>query len=876
MVQLNGQHIFSDLDSSELTIREALDVEEQSWHQLISQSEFRIPEYQRNYSWETSHRDDFYSTLKDSFVELQPIPNDLDDMSEVVGLYMGGIYVAVPGNGAEHEQLDIVDGQQRLATFQLLLNTLYDYCNNLESEADEEGDIKLKAELSEIKTELDSSFSGTDPSVVMNSEDIKFFKALAAYPGSWEITVRDVLKNQLEEGEDDGLDGRMRPRVKTVGELIDMIQGPIQTSSDYDLKEEQPFAPVSTEDDDGNGDGEDGNNGGDEEGSGSKLNKFIRFETSHERMFDAYKEAYALIENLHDELTNGELEQRANVTMNFSSFILHGVIVDRCLITEPEPDLRLDIFQSINDKGRPLHNVDKIRARIKHRLVGEDDSGPMDEWRKTLARHGGDKDTIEDMLAYFVASTEDGIDDISDARNELMNVFNRSVSEDSSVSPRLTSDNTKDLVTNVSEYSKYYHDIKNGTLRNFSRGIDDSSRQEIKRILDRVGTKIGATQWYALGPWMYLEADKNAPDGWDDEDVGEFLFDIFDAIEVVSLRQSISERSGAAIEGAYVETVQNFRDRDSSERFNSSEIVADLADTVRDKSGDLFEDGLIDHFVKNRNWTSGSTAQCVLQRTTSRYLAENDPELSVRDYSGVQIEHILPQSPISNQNNRTEADDASEYAWLEYFFKTYEDGDQPISEATQLLIDEEVPSLNKSDIETEGLTDGTNQDQIEQIQEEIYKRFVDDIANLLLLVEKDNIENSNDLFSKKLPAYSKDEYIPVVVNDFFKRAEDSDFASADDVLMQREDFEELNSDEPELDESAAGRVDKSWNFEVMFQRKADMIYKILQHLTFNLDPDTGDSDESSSPNKKEFNGLQEQVKESVEDDRERRIRRRAF
>jgi len=868
MAHFSDEFVLEEIDSSEVTIRRALNVREQTWFQVIDQDTFRIPEYQRNYSWEDVHRADFWSVLEETFTDLHPLPDDLSNLSESIGLYMGGIYVAVPGEDDRHNNLDIIDGQQRLATFQLLLKALNDYCISLKNKADEEDEIDLKAKLSSLKSELDAAYQGNEPSIAMNSEDRQFFAALAAYPDSWQVSVRDILSEKVEEAEDLDLTGRMRPRVKTVEELINMIQGPLQTGGAFDLKDEQPFAEGAEEG---------------EEDSESKLDEFIRFETSHERMFDAYEEAYGLIKKLFDDETNGSLEERANLLLNFSSFIVHTIVVDRCLITESNPDLRLDIFQSINDKGRPLHNVDKIRARIKHRLIGEDDSGPMDEWRDTLARHGGDKDEIEDMLVYFVASIEKNVDDVGDARKELMNVFDRKVSGNSNVEARLTSENAPELVSDVAEYSKYYQDIRNGELSHFSRSISEDKRQELKRMFTRVGDKIGASQWYALGPWVYMQTDKNAPPGWNEDQIGEFLFNVFDAIEVVVLRQSISERSGEAVEGSFVDTVQKFQNRDDSEQFKSSLIVSNLAETVRDKAGDLFEDGLIDHFVKNRDWTSGSTAQCVLHRTTSRYLADSDIGLAIRDYSHIQIEHIFPQSPISSRSDRTFADSVpGDHAWLESFFQTVKpEAESPlITEAAQLLIEEDIESLKNSDIDEDELSEDVDPEELERIQAEIYSRFVDDIGNLLLLVNKDNIENSNDLMSRKLPVYTRDEYFPVIVNDFFNEGENSEFAVSDSVRMEYDDFEALagTDDEPDWDPDAAERVDESWNYEVMFDRKEHLIKNILKYLTFNLslNEDEDDPGESSIPSRTEFEDMEDRVADAVEADMDRRIGRRAF
>ncbi len=863
MTQLYEDYRLGEFETSPVTIREALDIQEESWYQVIDSREFRVPEYQRNYSWEASNRSDFWNTLNDSFTELAPLPDDLEDRDELAGLYMGAVYIAEPGEESEYDKLDIVDGQQRFATFQLLLKALYDYCKSLETEAGDEGEIDLESSLTNVKVQLGKAFSGTDPSVTLNSEDRDYFTALAAYPENWHTSVRDILLEKIANN--DGVTHNMYPRARKVSEIIDKIQDPIPGVRRINLKEIDAFAG-SHEDDDAD----------------NKLDEWIRYETSHERLFKAYKESYGFIEELHDDLTNGDLTQRANVTMNFAAYILHAITVDRCLITEPNPDLRLDIFQSINDKGKELHNVDKIRARIKHRLVGEDDAGTMDEWRDTLARFDGDKDDIEQMLKYFVAAIEDSVNDVTDAGKAVMQVFDRSTSDDSDITPRLTKDGATGLVSRVAEYSKYYTDIRDAELSHFDRAIDDDNRKEVKRMLDRVGNRIGATQWYALAPYVYMQLDEEAPDSYEEDDIGDFLYNVVDAIEVLTLRQSVSDRSGEAIEGVYVTTVQEFADRNGDSKFDSSKLVSDLVDATSNKAEDLFEDGLIYHMVKNRAWTSGELAQCIFQRATSRYLQEEvDPGRDIRDYSEVQIEHILPQTPISDTANRTAAaDDPGAYAWLEYFFRTdATDEDSDITASVQTLIDEDVPSLKNGDLDSDALSDDVDIDEIETIQDEIDKRFIDDIGNLLFLLDADNLDASNDLLSKKLPIYTKDDYLAVVVNDFFNGGEDSAFAASSHIEMRPEDFETLEDDSSDWDNDAAERVDRSWTYEGMFERKASMVYEILQRLTFNLKPaddDEGDEGESTEIDTNEFEGLEDRVEEAVRSDRERRINRRNF
>jgi hypothetical protein len=854
MVGFRDGYLFRDLDSTDVTVRESLNVEDESWHELIDQRTFRIPEYQRNYSWEKSNRYDFWETLKANFLDLEPLPDDLDDMDELTGMYMGAVYVAEPSEG--EDELEIVDGQQRLATFQLLLKTLRDYCGDFKSEAGDAGEFELRSDLAATVADLDAAFSGTDPSVRMNSEDEDFFAILAAHPDSWQREAKEILARKVEEDAD--VTGKKWPRAKQIRDLIDMIQSPIQTVSNIDLKESQPFAEQEPEE---------GEEPGEEHES--QLDEWVRFETSHERMFNSYSEAYELVENLIEE-TNGSLHEQANMIMNFTAFVLHSIIVDRCLITGSDPDLRLDIFQSINDKGKPLHNVDKIRARIKHALVGEDDAGPMDEWRSTLKRHGGDKEKIEDMLQYYVAATEDGVESISDAGNALMDVFDR---ENQSKFTGRLGDDSAELVSEVSTFSKYYLDIQNGEFNHFSRSIDDSSRQDIKRMITRVGDKLGnVTQWYAFVPYVYMKTDQDAPESYDGEDVGQFLYYVMDAVEVLQLRQSISERSGAATEGVYVETVQAFRALDSDKKFESSEVVSDLVSAARSQASELFEDGMIDRMVKNRGWTSKATGQCLLHRATGRYLADRDVGFSIRDFSDVHVEHILPQSPISDRSNRSAAGDpVGEYAWLKYFFRTDQEGMPPISAAVEEVIAEDVSTIESTNLDTSALSEDTDEDEISRILDEIDNRFVDDIGNLMLLSEPDNISSSNDLLSEKLPVYIKDDYIQIVVNDFFNDGRDSPFAASEHIEMTEDDFEQLESDTPEFETAAANRIDRSWNYEIMFERKSGLVYELLQYIEFpHVD---ADDEDAASP---EFGDVRDRVEESVSDDRERRINRRNF
>ena len=103
---------------------------------------FTIPEYQRGYSWTKEQLDDLL--------------NDLSDVEFIKEHYAGTITLIKSGQEnlgiQELTKYDIVDGQQRLTTFHLLLMTIYHRISEINAlEAD---DIIIKNVLYKGKTLL--------------------------------------------------------------------------------------------------------------------------------------------------------------------------------------------------------------------------------------------------------------------------------------------------------------------------------------------------------------------------------------------------------------------------------------------------------------------------------------------------------------------------------------------------------------------------------------------------------------------------------------------------------------------------------------------------------------------------------------------------
>lgn len=136
------------IDSKVLGLREVIKVNERE--------RYSIPIYQRPYSWEEKNIKDFLESIFDAFKEV----NKKDCKTNAKPVFFGTIQLDL---NKDDNTLDIVDGQQRLTTFLLLLDVLQkeiiknhpgennnDYSNTIDSE-------ELKKVLSETQIKKVSS-----------------------------------------------------------------------------------------------------------------------------------------------------------------------------------------------------------------------------------------------------------------------------------------------------------------------------------------------------------------------------------------------------------------------------------------------------------------------------------------------------------------------------------------------------------------------------------------------------------------------------------------------------------------------------------------------------------------------------------------------
>jgi hypothetical protein len=151
---------------------------------------FEIPKYQRNYAWTESEIEDFLKDLKKCY--------EVRSKGENLPHFFGGIVSVeskIPGSG--RKKIHLVDGQQRAATFVMLIANIVSLYSRLEKDLESElasvSDESLKSDLEkckeliiqrkpeltrkylQLKTEMEQEVVTTER-LTMSQPDTQFFK----------------------------------------------------------------------------------------------------------------------------------------------------------------------------------------------------------------------------------------------------------------------------------------------------------------------------------------------------------------------------------------------------------------------------------------------------------------------------------------------------------------------------------------------------------------------------------------------------------------------------------------------------------------------------------------------------------------------------
>ena len=117
---------------------------------LLEKRLFRIPHYQRAYSWRRAERQDMFKDLQ----KLKDRPGSSHFMATVVGLRRETVPIVTD----EYDVIEIVDGQQRLTTLVILLKVIAQELESSLTDDDKAAltiEARLERELQELLVKQD-------------------------------------------------------------------------------------------------------------------------------------------------------------------------------------------------------------------------------------------------------------------------------------------------------------------------------------------------------------------------------------------------------------------------------------------------------------------------------------------------------------------------------------------------------------------------------------------------------------------------------------------------------------------------------------------------------------------------------------------------
>ncbi len=274
--------------------------------EIIFSNYFTIPIYQRPYCWEKS--------------QIQELLSDIEDYIENrhnSQLYIGSIYLSrALQNSSNVNCYEIIDGQQRIATFSLILLILYYKASKYKLENDDSV-LEIKSIL--WKKIINQREVNRDyPIINFKSLEKKIMKNIFDY------AFNTLIKNNNEE------------ETKEESQDLNLIDYVKNYNCENEIEKKVK-------------------------------NNFL--------LIDDYLNKYLKIDN-----KKVKEEDKKNKLLTYIDFVLKNITFLTLIVTENHKSQVFEIFESINGKGKILEEIDIIKCFIFQNLTSEDQQQYLEKW----------------------------------------------------------------------------------------------------------------------------------------------------------------------------------------------------------------------------------------------------------------------------------------------------------------------------------------------------------------------------------------------------------------------------------------------------------------------------------------------------------------
>lgn len=732
---------------------------------------FKVPEYQRLFSWQTKHHRQLWSDLQ------QFVDADLEaGHSNISDVFFSSMYFAVDKESNTHE---IIDGQQRLTSIHILLRTILEELQGIDPETIEsDGVTTLRdgviQQIESVLYKFESVATGEVPRLSLNKHDdddeadIGFFEALISGP---ETRLAYLCSDEREY-----IDGR-RGDATRISDLIDEFG-----ISDELIKDQDPDR--------------------------SKFSKFIPIYDSNQRLLDAYQ---FYQDRINEVITERDSPQsRALALINLSNYIQQSYHIGEFIIEDAAPDFRMQIFEILNDRGLELTKIDRIRAAVVNAFFDTKDRAEyIRKWEDIVVAFATNDSQIDEYLSVYLSIIDSEIDTVGEASAELTHAFGTRNIE-SNVRPRLNDlDEARKFLDHAHELISYYKDITNDELEPQDLQLSDYS-QRCQEVLVRLNDQ-QMNQWRPFILALYHHT-VTASSGSEAK-----FYEILDTVEKLNFRRLLVGEDPNIFQEVFIEAVHRLflaPDEDGEEDpYERSQRY--LINEMQSMTPSLFGDRFLDTIVQAQAWNPPQ-AKLLFGKIANQHFREEGTIVERRlNMGSIHLEHVFPQSLIRDPENPV---------WLTEFFRL-EEGDVEIASEIQRYLD----LIRQPDKEL----DEDERQRRDSIAEFIKQRFVNDIGNFVLLRDSDNISASNRPLVEKLPQYfnEPDDFRSIHPNRYFTpEAGPIDEERLEQLLSQYEAVHhgEKDSIDPDLIEY----FNSIWTYESLQERRVELLMDILEIVGF--------------------------------------------
>lgn len=431
-------------------------------------------------------------------------------------------------------------------------------------------------------------------------------------------------------------------------------------------------------------------------------------------------------------------KQRVRTLLNLSTILLHSLrVVYSEFGQSTDQEYKINIFQSLNDRGMELDLSNIIRARV---IASEVDNA--EKWDAIEEDHDrGDGSRINKFLNDYLVVEQGLTNADEDDYKSLFSLSEVSMGDANSI---LNTESLGEAERNLKElrdYSARFVEIVNSSIPDFSNGSgqiynlegfdktdpdrDEDLRKECETLLSHLN-QIGSA-WRSLVLAIYKKFSET-------KGRGEDLNEILKFINKLVYRYGLYGTDISSTEMDFIDEVTAIYNgnRDGHQPINDHLDPKEVQNLVIKKMPSSLQwDSILGQAVRKRNWTN-STFEKQITRYIDITLSDSQGGGFIRSKHGISpevnlsVEHIFPTSLFVNG----EVED--ELAWLKNFFDTV-DKDTEVGSVIQNLESEDPP----------------NDEIIDQLQ----SLFARDVGNMMPLISEDNSSVQTRLYSKKVAYY---------------------------------------------------------------------------------------------------------------------------